>query len=224
MSLFRLLAVCPLLLVVRAEEPELVPLRTELPKPVFVGTPRLLVSPNLEKVTGKLRGEHRIPKDCGNLAAKRPVTSSDPEPFVGTLAMVTDGRKEGDGNSFVELGVGRQWIQIDLGQRAAIFAVLVWHYHAEPRVYHDVAIQLSDDPDFATGVQTVFNNDHDNSSGRGIGRDKEYIETFEGRLVAIPGTVARYVRLHTNGNTTDDMNDYVEVEIFGRPRHAKTAR
>ncbi|MBT7165226.1 MAG: hypothetical protein HN904_20775, partial [Victivallales bacterium] len=66
-------------------------------------------------------------------------------------------------------------------------------------------------------VRTVFNNDHDNSSGLGIGRDKEYIETFEGRLVAIPGKKARYVRLYTNGNTTDDMNDCVEVEVFGQP-------
>ena len=218
MSPARLLAVCLLLGAVRAEEPERMPLPTKLPKPVFVGTPRLLVSPNLEKVTGTLRGEHRVPKGCINLAAKRPVASSDPEPFVGTLSMVTDGRKEGDGNSFVELGVGRQWIQIDLGRRAAIFAILLWHYHAEPRVYHDVVIQISDDPDFATGVRTVFNNDHDNSSGLGIGRDKEYIETFEGRLVPVEGEAARYIRLHTNGNTTDDMNDYVEVEIFGRPR------
>ena len=208
-----------LALLATAVEPKsgLVPLKTKLPKPVFVGTPRFLVSPNLEKVSGKLRQAHRIPKGCVNLAAKRPVTSSDTEPFIGRVAMVTDGDKEGDGDSFVEFGTGKQWVQIDLGKPGRIFAILVWHYHAEPRAYHDVVIQLADDPDFVTNVRTVFNNDHDNSSGLGIGRDKEYIETFEGRLVAIAGKTARYIRLHTNGNTTDDMNDYVEAEVFGQP-------
>ena len=208
-----------LVLFAMADEPkaELVPLRTKLPKPVFVGTPRFLVSPNLEKVSGKLRQAHQIPKGCANLAAKRPVTGSDTAPFLGRVAMVTDGDKEGDGDSFVEFGPGKQWVQIDLGKPARIFAILVWHYHAEPRAYHDVVIQLADDPDFVTNVRTVFNNDHDNSSGLGVGRDKEYIETFEGRLIPVPGKTARYLRLHTNGNTTDDMNDYVEVEVFGLP-------
>jgi hypothetical protein len=196
---------------------ELVPLKTKLPKPVFVGTPRFLVSPNLETVTGKLREAPKVPKGCVNLAAKRPVTASDTEPFLGRIAMITDGDKEGDGDGFVEFGVGKQWVQIDLGGSSEVFAILVWHYHAEPRVYHDVVIQLSDDPDFVTGVQTIYNNDHDNSSGLGIGQDKEYIETFEGRLIPVPGNKARYIRLYSNGNTTDDMNDYVEVEVFGLP-------
>jgi hypothetical protein len=74
---------------------------------------------------------------------------------------------------------------------------------------------VSDDADFITGVQTVFNNDHDNSSGLGIGRDKEYIETNEGRLIDPRGVKARYIRLYSNGNTSNDMNHYVEVEIYG---------
>jgi hypothetical protein len=196
---------------------DLVPLRTKLPKPVFVGTPRLLVSPNLERVTGKVRGEYRIPKGCANLAAERPVTASDTQPFIGRTEMVTDGDKEGDGDSFVELGMGKQWVQIDLGSSLPVFAILVWHYHGEPRVYHDIVVQLADDPDFANNPRTVFNNDHDNSSGLGVGTDKEYIETFEGRLIPVEGLKARYVRLYSNGNTTDDMNDYVEVEVFGQP-------
>jgi hypothetical protein len=131
--------------------------------------------------------------------------------------MVTDGDKEGDGDSFVELGMGKQWVQIDLGSSLPVFAILVWHYHGEPRVYHDIVVQLADDPDFANNPRTVFNNDHDNSSGLGVGTDKEYIETFEGRLIPVEGLKARYVRLYSNGNTTDDMNDYVEVEVFGQP-------
>jgi hypothetical protein len=80
-----------------------------------------------------------------------------------------------------------------------------------------VVVQLAADPDFVAGVVTVFNNDHDNSSGLGVGEQKEYIETFEGRLIEVGGVTARYIRLHSNGNTSDDMNDYVEVEVYGVP-------
>jgi len=76
---------------------------------------------------------------------------------------------------------------------------------------------VSDDPDFVSGVTTVFNNDHDNSAGLGIGRDKEYIEVNEGRLIDSKGVAARYVRVYSQGNTSNDMNHYVEVEVHGTP-------
>jgi hypothetical protein len=66
-------------------------------------------------------------------------------------------------------------------------------------------------------VTTVFNNDHDNTSGLGAGRDKEYIETFDGKLFDGKGVKARYVRLYSGGNTSNDMNHYVEVEVYGLP-------
>ncbi len=94
---------------------------------------------------------------------------------------------------------------------------MVWHYHSQPRVYRDVIVQVSDDKDFLRGVTTVFNNDHDNSAGLGIGTDKEYIETSEGRLIDPKGARGRYVRLYSNGNTSNDLNHYVEVEIYGMP-------
>ena len=28
---------------------------------------------------------------------------------------------------------------------------------------------------------------------------------------------ASYVRLYSNGNTTDKLNHYIEVEVFGKP-------
>jgi hypothetical protein len=73
-------------------------------------------------------------------------------------------------------------VQIDLGASYALHAILAWHYHSQARVYRDVIVQVSDDRDFRKGVTTVFNNDHDNSSGLGAGKDKEYIEVAEGRL------------------------------------------
>jgi len=82
-------------------------------------------------------------------------------------------------------------------------------------VYRDVIVQVSDDPDFITNVKTIFNNDHDNSAGLGIGKEKEYIEVNEGRLINPRGVKARYVRLYSRGNTSNDMNHYVEVEVYG---------
>ncbi len=84
------------------------------------------------------------------------------------------------------------------------------------RVYRDVIVQVSDDPDFLT-AHTVFNNDYDNSSGLGIGFDMGYVETSEGKLIDCKGVEARYVRLFTNGNHIDDKNHFTEVEVFGGP-------
>jgi len=119
---------------------------------------------------------------------------------------------------FVELGPMPQWVQIDLGSSHALSAILLWHYHSQARVYRDVVVQVSDDPAFKAGVTTVFNNDHDNSSKLGVGPDKEYIEVAEGRLIDPKSVKGRYVRLYSNGNTTNDLNHYVEVEVYGSPK------
>jgi len=44
-----------------------------------------------------------------------------------------------------------------------------------------------------------------------------YVETAEGKLVDAKGSRARYVRLHSRGNNANELNHYVEVEVFGRP-------
>jgi len=112
---------------------------------------------------------------------------------------------------------GTQWVQIDLEQEHEIYAVLVWHYHAAERVYFDVIVQTAMDKDFTEGVKTLYNNDYDNSSGLGTGEDMEYVENYEGRLIDAGGVHARYVRLYSNGNTSDERNHYVEVEVYGKP-------
>ena len=100
--------------------------------------------------------------------------------------------------------------------------MVIWHFHSQYRVYHDVIVQVSDDPDFVKGVKTVFNNDFDNSSGQGIGKQKEYIDDYRGKLIDAKDAQGqpakgRYVRLYSKGNTTDDYNHYVEVEVYGTP-------
>lgn len=203
----------------RSQEKEL--LELELPKPMFVGTPKNIRTPNLERITGKPRGPFYVPKGTVLLSMEKKVTSSDYEPVIGDLEFVTDGEKTGEDGYYVELGPSVQWVQIDLGQSNSLHAILIWHYHSQARVYRDVAIQVSNDPDFIDGVKTIFNNDHDNSAGIGIGRDKEYIETNDGRLIDPRGVVARYVRLYSRGNTSNEMNHYVEVEVYGTPTTLK---
>ena len=192
-------------------------LKLELPKPMFVGTPRNIRSANLERITGKKRGPFYVPTGTKLLSLDKPVTGSDTEPVIGELEFVTDGEKSGEEGYNVELGPMLQWVQIDLEASYSLHAVLIWHYHSQARVYRDVIVQVSDDPDFITDVKTIFNNDHDNSAGLGIGKDKEYIETSDGRLIDPRGIKARYIRLYSKGNTSNAMNHYVEVEVYGTP-------
>ena len=78
-------------------------------------------------------------------------------------------------------------------------------------------MQVADDSDFTERVRTVFNNDTDNSSGLGVGANREYIETYEGRLIDAKGARGRYVRCYSNGNTSNEENHYVEVAVYGKP-------
>jgi hypothetical protein len=199
------------------QEQDKVELKLELPKPMFIGTPRNISSPNLERITGKSRGPFYVPAGTKLLSLNKPVTASDMQPVIGEVGFVTDGEKSGEDGYFVEFGPGKQYVQIDLKSSNQLNAILIWHYHSQARVYRDVVVQASEDKDFVTGVTTIFNNDHDNSSGQGVGRDKEYIETAEGKLVDPRGVRAQYVRLWSNGNTSNDMNHYVEVEVYGIP-------
>ncbi len=195
---------------------EMVQIEFDLPAPAFRGTPVPAKEPNVEKPKLKPREPFLAPKGTVNLAGGMAVICSDPAPVSGEIDFITDGDKEASDFGYLELRPGSEWVQIDLGRRATIYAVLLWHSHAEARVYRDVVVQLSDDPDFLE-AQTVFNNDYDNSSGLGIGTDMGYVETSEGKLIDCQGVEARYVRLHSRGNHIDSKNHYTEVEVFGLP-------
>ena len=199
---------------------DLVAIPLELPKPRFSGTPKNLPPGTRLKPTkgpAKPREPFLAPKGVKNVALKRPVTASDMEPVIGTLDLITDGSKEAVEDAYVELGPGKQWVQIDLGAQYNIYAIVTWHEHKDPRVYKDVVIQVADDKDFITNVRTVFNNDNDSTVGLGVGEDWEFYETNEGQLVDCKGIKARYVREYSNGNTADDLNRYSEIEVYGLP-------
>lgn len=193
------------------------PIPLVLPKPMFIGTPENMQIPNLEKPLGKPRPPFLAPEGTKNVALNKPVASTDEEPIIGEIEMITDGDKEAPDGHYVELGPFKQNVTIDLKAPHNIYAIVVWHFHKQPRVYLDVVVQVADDKDFVKNVRTVFNNDHDNSSGLGAGKDMNYVETSEGRLIDAKGVVARYVRLYSKGNNNNDLNHYVEVEVHGTP-------
>ncbi len=214
-NLYLLLALSALTLGAQAQAP--VPLKLELPKPLFAGTPRPISLPNLEAPRAGKRPDLMVPGDTVNLSKGKPVTSSDSLPVIGELSYITDGDKSGTDGTYVELGPTPQWVQIDLGATAKIAAIAIWHFHSQARVYHDVVVQVSNDKDFKTGVTTIYNNDDDNSSKLGKGKDLAYIESYDGRLLDAKGATGRYVRLSSNGNTSDELNHYCEVEVHGAP-------
>ncbi len=197
---------------------DMVEISPEFPKPMFIGTPVPAELPNLEKPDpSKVIKSFKAPKGTVVLSKDKPVTSSDEFPIIGDLALVTDGDPDGSDGCFVELAPGPQWVQIDLEAAANIHKILVWHFHKQAQAYVDVVVQVSDDPEFKDGVTTLYNSDHDDSLGQGKGDDNAYIETNHGRVIDGKGTKARYVRLYSNGNTSNEMNHYCEVSVYGTP-------
>ena len=45
---------------------------------------------------------------------------------------------------------------LDLAAEADLAALWVWHDHSQARTYHDVIVQVSNDPTFANGVTTLL--------------------------------------------------------------------
>ena len=200
-----------------AAQTKLEPLPIALPKPLFEGTPVPPNVPNLEKPTNRPRAPFLAPAGVSNVAHRKLVTSSDSDPLMGNLDMITDGNKRGTDGTFVQLKSGVQSIVIDLEARHTIYAIAVWHYMKEPRAYASVVVEVADDPDFINNVRTLFNNDNVNAAGLGIGKDMRYVETSEGKLIDAKGVEGRYIRLFSNGSDKAETNHYVEVEVYGKP-------
>jgi hypothetical protein len=135
---------------------------------------------------------------------------------MGDLQMITDGDKTQVAGNNVELGPGVQQVTIDLGAAHEIYAILFWHYHTF-EVYYGVVVQTANDAGFTQNVQTHFNNDWQNLTKVGAGKNLNYVESYQGKLVDAKGVRGRYVRLYSNGNNTNGLNNYIEVEVYGRP-------
>jgi NedA-like, galactose-binding domain len=199
------------------ESPPKVPLVLKLPEPTLQGTPEdLPKGPNIEPLPTRPRPPFLVPKGVQNVALNKPVTGSV-APFTGDFKQITDGKKEPIDSDAVEMKRGTQWVQVDLGRPYAIYAIVVWHDHRYIQVTHDVIVQVSDDPTFKTGVQTLFNNDTDNSSGVGMGTDREYFETNQGKLIDAKGVKARYLRGYSRGTSSSALNCWEEIEVYALP-------
>jgi hypothetical protein len=195
-----------------------VPLAIKLPAPAFKGTPKdLQLGPNVEPLSDKPRPPMMVPAGLKNLAPGSKITCSDKNVPADSLAKITDGDKDASDQSIIFLRKNTQWVQLDLGSPQEIFAVVIWHAHNMAKVYHDVIVQVADDADFIEKVRTVFNNDADNTSGLGVGTNREYFETYEGKLIDAKGVKARYIRFYSKGSTESALNEYTELEVYGRP-------
>jgi len=201
-----------------AQGPGVVPLAPALPKPAFEGTPVDVRSPHREAYRGDgvPPSPLLVPEGTRLLSHGCVVTCNDRGAKKGDLALVTDGDKQFSPSAYLELAPGVRWIRIDLGTNAEIDAVCLWRERPEQCVYRDTVVQVSNDPAFAAGITALFNNDYDNSAGLGKGADKEYYEDHFGRRIAGLGVKARYVRITSNGNTSNPYSHFTEVEVYGR--------
>jgi hypothetical protein len=157
-----------------------------------------------------------------NLALHKLVTALEPPVIEESLSLITDGVKKSLTHHCADLGPGRQWVQVDLGAEHTIYAVVLWHFYKSPVIYSDVIVQVSNDAAFERDVVTLFNNDHDNSSGLGRGKHTAYIARWWGEIADArgpqhEGTRCRYVRVWGNGGTGEGHTSFAEIAVYGRP-------
>jgi len=199
---------------------EKVAVKFELPPPHSSGTPKEVKSDNLEPDpgAGKLRPPIMVPEGFDRkLTTENTKVTTSEEAVTGENEYVVDGDKTLDATCMLQLPPGVQWVQLDLGAEKTVSAVCVWHDQGDDRVYKDVVVQLSTDEKFSKeATTTIFNNDHDNSSKLGKGSDKEYRERRDGRPIDAKMTKARYVRCYSAGSTSEPVNNYIEIEVFGK--------
>jgi hypothetical protein len=196
---------------------EMVPLNLKLPAPGFKGTPKeLQLSAYVEPLSDKPRAPMMVPAGLKNIAPSAKLSASDKNATSDMLAKLIDGDKEASEQSIIYLRKGTQWVQMDFGSPQELYAIVMWHAHNAAKVYYSVIVQVADDADFIENVRTLFNNDQENKSGLGVGTDREYFETHEGKLINAKGAKARYLRFYSKGSTESALNEYTELEVYGR--------
>jgi hypothetical protein len=161
-----------------------------------------------------------VPPELENLALYKPVSASEAEAVIGDVDQLTDDLKKSGDFDYVEFGHGLQWVQVDLDEPQTIHAIVFWHFYKNAVIYNDVIVQVADDPAFETNIRTLFNNDHDNSSGLGKGADTAYATRWWGEIVDargedFKGTVARYIRIYTATGMENEPPRFVEIAVYG---------
>jgi fibronectin type 3 domain-containing protein len=132
--------------------------------------------------------------------------------------VLTDGYfwREGAGADYYTwLRSGLVWMQVDLGEQKAVKAIALQHTASATEKFRDVIVQLSNDPTFATGVTTVYNNDANGDAGQGVGTDPEYVEGRNGKYFILNSPVAaRYVRVWSRGSSASTTNKFTELQVY----------
>jgi hypothetical protein len=123
-------------------------LKTKLPPPLFVGTPVPLNVPNLEPPTKGKR-----PDFYGSRRHHQPGQEQEGHRQRQQSRRGHAGHdrrwRQGRQRRLMGGAWARQTMGADRpGEGANIYAVLVWHFHSQARVYRDVVVQVSDDPTF----------------------------------------------------------------------------
>jgi hypothetical protein len=196
----------------------LVPLLLNLPNAPFRGTPTdVPVGPNVEPFSTNARPPMLVPGGLKNIAPAAKLSCSDTNAAPDQLAKVTDGQKEDSDDNILFLRKGLQYVQMDFGREHEVFAIVIWHAFNRWKVYQDVIVQAADDPQFTVNVRTLFNNDLAGACGRGLGHDREYWESEQGKLIDAKGTRTRFLRFYSKGSTDSVLNEYTEIEVYGRP-------
>ena len=195
----------------------LVPLKTDLPKPLFVGTAVPVKVPNLEAPRQGKRPALMVPAGSVNLAKGKTVTSSDSQPTTGDLSQITDGVKAGDEGNYVELDKGKQWVQIDLGKpdghlRDARLALSL----AGTRLQGRGGAGFRRSRFHRQGDDGVQQRHRRMRSDSARARTRLTSKPTRARLIDAKGVKGRYVRLYSRGNTTNENNHYIEVEVWGK--------
>ncbi len=185
------------------------------------GYSRGLTPPHLRKETGKKRPAFMVVRGLKNLALYKPVSSKEEETVIGDIDQINDGIKKSDEFNYVEFGPSIGWVEIDLKEKYAVHAIVIWHYYRNAVIYNDVIVQVADDAAFSRKVMTLFNNDHDNSAGLGKGRDKAFYSRWWGEIVDArgrdhKGVRARFVRVYTGTGMEEEPPRFVEINVYGK--------
>jgi len=74
-------------------------------------------------------------------------------------------------------------------RKAEIYAVLIWHFHSQARVYAMLWCRSPMTPRFKSGVTTVFNSDFSTHLAFGAGKNCwNYVENLPGKLIDAKGS------------------------------------
>lgn len=141
-------------------------------------------------------------REYANIAIGRPVHVPGLNTINGgspTAQVVTDGVVGADTSQLVRGQAGADaYCEIDLGSVHRINRVKIWHYYGDPRTYYSPRTEVSQD-----GVKWEV-----------VSKPAQYVETSAGHERIFYPRPARYVRDYISGSNANNLNHWVEMEVY----------